>query len=157
MSRWRPSLPGRSRLRLFGIDVLVMAGIAAVIAFAVIALGLFNVSARLGHLPPLGWAFHTTYENSVETWSAMDGVPSEKHPMPDLSQDFLIQRGAGHFQTTCFACHASPGRKRSLFARSMLPQPPHITEAVKGWADEQLYGILKQGVTMADMPRRTSR
>ncbi|EYD72478.1 Class I triheme cytochrome c [Limimaricola hongkongensis DSM 17492] len=125
----------------------VLAGLGAVAGGATVAFGLYNVSARAGHLPPVRWALHTTYRNAVDLYS---GAPET--PAPDLRDPALIELGARHFETACAMCHAMPGRARSATVRGMNPPPPHITDAVGGWSPEELHWIVFEGVKMSGMP-----
>ena len=152
---WREHLPGlrrpsRDRRLTFEHDTLIWTGVAALAGGAVIAFGLYNVAARSGHWAVTGWALHTTYIQSVRLRSALDAVHAED--APDLADIALIQRGAGHFQGGCYPCHSAPGRAQDLVALSMVPQPPHVTDAIDGWNADQLNWILWNGVKMSGMP-----
>jgi cytochrome c553 len=123
-----------------------IAGLGAAGGAAVVFLGLYNVSARSGHLPGVSWVLHTTYRNAVELRApAPDSVP----PLDDTA---LVALGARHFDNACRFCHAAPGETRSAMALSMVPQPPHITEAVSDWAPRHLHWIVHEGVKMSGMP-----
>nr|WP_235047589.1 c-type cytochrome [Limimaricola cinnabarinus] len=50
-------------------------------------------------------------------------------------------------------CHAVPGRERTATMRGMNPEPPHITEAVGTWSQEELHWIVYEGVKMSGMPQ----
>lgn len=123
----------------------ILALVAVVAAAVVIAIGLFPVSARLGHLPGVGWLLHTTYQRSVDFWSA--GIDP-----PPLDDPALVQLGAAHFESGCRACHGAPGIPNGAVAAAMLPPPPHIRNAIKGWDDAELYWIVREGVKMSGMP-----
>ncbi|MGR3464223.1 c-type cytochrome [Limimaricola sp.] len=125
----------------------VLGGLGAVAGGATVAFGLYNVSARAGHLPPVYWALHTTYLNAVDLYS---GAPET--PAPDLGDPALVELGARHFETACAMCHAVPGRERSATVRGMNPVPPHITDAVRDWSSEELHWIVFEGVKMSGMP-----
>lgn len=132
-------------MRRFLRDAAILATVGAVAATAVVAFGLYNPSAALGHLPGVSWVLHTTYRNAVETWSG-------DYPKPDLTDLGLIQRGAGHYRSYCADCHSAPGRAPVFIARSMVPAPPHIDDAVAGWDANELFWIVKNGVKMTGMP-----
>ncbi len=123
-----------------------LAAIAAVGGGAVVTFGLYNVSARLGHLPFVAPVLHTTFINSVETWSMGTEVPE------GFMTPAMVDLGAGHFDTACRTCHAAPGEIRTATILSMVPQPPHITEAVDHWDPAELHWIVHQGVKMSGMP-----
>ncbi|WOI55268.1 c-type cytochrome [Palleronia sp. LCG004] len=123
-----------------------LAILGALAGGSVVLFGLYNVSARLGHLPFVTPILHTTFRNSVETWSMGTDVPE------DLGTADRVDLGAGHFDTACRTCHAAPGDIRSATVLSMVPQPPHIREAVGHWDAGELHWIVYQGVKMSGMP-----
>ena len=122
---------------------LALLGLAA--GGAVIGFGLYNVSARIGHVAPVYWALHTTYEQNVR-------LRAETEVPPGLDDPGLIRLGAGHFDSACRFCHASPGEDQSATAQAMNPAPPHITQAVAPWAPGHLHWIVDNGVKMSGMP-----
>ncbi|WP_226781662.1 c-type cytochrome [Oceaniglobus trochenteri] len=121
----------------------VLAGLAG---GAVVGLGLYNVSARVGHLQGVSWVLHTTFRNSVRLRAAR---PAE---MPDLSDPALIELGARHYDTACRSCHAAPGEAQSATMAAMVPAPPPIGQAVQGWKPYQLHWIVANGIKMSGMP-----
>lgn len=125
----------------------VLAGLGAVAGGATVAFGLYNVSARAGHLPPVYWALHTTFRQSVDLRA---GAPET--PAPYLTDPTLVELGARHFETACAMCHAVPGQERSATVRGMNPEPPHILEAVGDWSADELHWIVYEGVKMSGMP-----
>ncbi|ETX30392.1 c-type cytochrome [Roseivivax isoporae] len=112
---------------------------------SVVAFGLYNVSAKVGHLPGVSWVLHTTFRNSVD-------LRAHAEPPADLASDAMVRLGAGHFDSACTHCHARPGAERSATVRAMVPEPPHITEAVGDWDPAELHWIVHQGVKMSGMP-----
>jgi len=133
-------------MRSFLKATLIWAGIAAFGAVLVVGFGLYNVSARQGHMPGVSWVLHTAYKNAV--WLR---APSEEE-VPDLTSSSLIDLGQGHYENACAFCHAMPDQPRSHTALSMLPTPPHITEAVADWESQHMFWIVKNGVKMSGMP-----
>ncbi|MBC56543.1 MAG: cytochrome C [Confluentimicrobium sp.] len=132
------------RRTLLILAALAVAGLAA--AVSVVSLGLYNVSARAGHLPGVSWVLHTTFRNAVRL-----RAPAEDE-VPDLSDPALIALGAGHYATACAPCHAGPDDSRTATMRAMLPVPPPIREAVAGWQPSHLHWIVENGVKMTGMP-----
>ena len=118
---------------------------------AVVLVGLFDVSAKDGHWPGVPWVLHTTYQRSVELRSPPASA------VPPLDDEALVALGARHFDQACSQCHSAPGMRQDATVRSMLPEPPHVTEAVEGWDPENLFWILKEGVKMSGMPHWPSR
>ncbi|WP_111735588.1 c-type cytochrome [Roseovarius amoyensis] len=124
----------------------VLAVLGLVAGGAVVGLGLYNVSARVGHMPGVSWVMHTTFRNSVRLRA------SRPKDMPDLSDAALIELGARHYDTACRTCHAAPGEARSATMAAMEPAPPHIETAVQDWQAHHLHWIVANGVKMTGMP-----
>lgn len=127
-------------LTLAGVATLAIAG-----GVLVVGLGLYNVSARIGHLPGVSWILHTTFANSVEL-----RAPGEAQ-VPALT-DAMAAIGARHYDDGCRPCHAAPGVERTATMREMVPAPPHIVDAVDGWQPRHLFWIVANGVKMTGMP-----
>lgn len=130
----------------FLLHTAILVGIAAVGAALVVFLGLFDVSARKGHLPGVSWVLHTTFHNAVELRAPPAGA------VPDLSDPDLVALGARHYDGACRTCHAAPGETRTATIRAMLPAPPPIRQAVADWEPQHLFWIVKHGVKMSGMP-----
>lgn len=133
-------------MKRFLLHTAILGGIAALCATLVVSLGLFNVSARGGHLPGVSWVLHTTFRNAVE----LRAPPAEI--VPDLSDPDLVALGARHYDGACRVCHAAPQEERTATMRSMLPAPPPIRQAVSDWEPQHLFWIVKHGVKMSGMP-----
>lgn len=116
-------------------------------AVAVSGLGLYNVSAKVGHLPGVSWVLHKTYRNAVR----LRAPPSDTVP-DTIGDPDLIALGARHYEMACAFCHAAPGKSQSATATAMLPRPPHITDAVADWETPHLFWIVREGVKMSGMP-----
>ncbi|WP_424932755.1 c-type cytochrome [Amaricoccus macauensis] len=134
-------------MRCFLRTTAIWAGLAALAGAATVGFGLFNVSARIGHLPPVHWALHTTFEQNVRL-----RAPSEAEVPANLGDPGLAAIGAGHFDSACRFCHASPGEAQSATALSMNPAPPHVSDAAASWEPNQLHWIVDNGVKMSGMP-----
>ena len=81
--------------------LIVLALLGAVGAVTIVGLGLFNVSARAGHIPGVSWVLHTAYRQSVKLRAP------DAEQVPDLSDHDLVALGAGHFDSACSFCHVS--------------------------------------------------
>ncbi|MFN3208072.1 MAG: c-type cytochrome [Roseovarius sp.] len=136
---------------LDGKTILVLAGAAAVAggltAALVIGFGLFNVSARQGHLPGVTWAMHTTFENSVALRAPPDSDVPDNLDTPDM-----VALGAGHFKSACMGCHGAPGVPRSATVQQMLPEPPSLAFASDHWSAPEMHWIIHSGIKMSGMP-----
>lgn len=124
----------------------VLAGLGVAGGAAVVGFGLYDVSARSGHLPGVSWLLHTTFRNSVRLRAPSGDA------VPPLDDPDLVALGAGHYATACAPCHAAPGKARSATMRAMEPEPPPIAEAVAGWQPNELHWIIENGVKMSGMP-----
>lgn len=124
----------------------VLAILGALAGAAVVGLGLYNVSARVGHLPGVSWMLHTTFRNAVRLRA------TRPQDMPDLADPALIELGARHYDAACRTCHAAPGAQRTATMTAMLPVPPHIDNAVHNWQPRHLHWIVANGVKMSGMP-----
>ncbi|WP_245155761.1 c-type cytochrome [Paracoccus ravus] len=144
MSRLRRFL---ARLDGFTLRALLMALALAggVTAALVVGLGLFNVSARKGHLGLTEWVLHTTFRNSVALRAG--AVPPENLASPEM-----IALGTGHFEQACSMCHGRPGEAQNATIRAMDPVPPHISALAADWAAPELHWIIHQGAKMTGMP-----
>ncbi|SDE91997.1 c-type cytochrome [Limimaricola pyoseonensis] len=137
----------RQRTRTVIGTLAVLGALGALAGGATVAFGLYNVSARAGHLPPVYWALHTTFRQSVDL-----RADHPETPPPDLNDPALVELGARHFETACAMCHAVPGEDRSATVARMNPEPPHVEQAVGDWTPEELHWIVYEGVKMSGMP-----
>ncbi|QYX56888.1 c-type cytochrome [Roseovarius sp. SCSIO 43702] len=133
--------------RTAGVVLLTLAGFGALAGAAVVAFGLYNVSARKDHLPGVGWALHTTFENAV----ALRALAETEVP-EDLDTPGMVALGAGHYESACKACHGAPGVERSATVKRMLPVPPRLDRVGGDWSDAELHWIVHNGVKMSGMP-----
>lgn len=134
-------------MKRFLIHAAILAGFGAVGALAVVFLGLFNVSARDGHLPGVGPVLHETFENSVRL-----RAPDEGEVPHGLSHPDMIALGARHYDQACRICHSIPQGRQNGTVLSMLPHPPMIEQAVAEWEPRHLFWIVTNGVKMSGMP-----
>lgn len=133
--------------RSVGLTVAVLAVLAILAGAATVAFGLYNVSARLGHITGVGWLLHTTFRNSVDLYT------DETREVPDtLGHPGMIALGARHYEAACRTCHAAPGAMRTATARALLPAPPHLEDAVRHWTPREFHWIVHEGVKMSGMP-----
>lgn len=137
-------------MRCVLLTLAALAVLGLIGATAVVGLGLYNVSAAAGHWPGVSWVLNTTFRNSVRL-----RAPSEAE-VPRLT-DGMAAIGAGHYDTACVPCHAAPGQQRSWTVRSLVPEPPHIDEAVEPWEPQHLFWIALNGIKMSGMPHWPSK
>ncbi|HBB81792.1 MAG TPA: class I triheme cytochrome c [Sulfitobacter sp.] len=123
-----------------------VAATGAVVAVSVVAIGLYNVSAREGHMWGVTWLMHTTFKQSVKLRApGPDEVPD------DLGSPDRVKLGALHFKNACAFCHALPGQPQGAAAQAMEPTPPHVS-SITGWTPGEMFWIVNEGVKMTGMP-----
>lgn len=135
------------RLHWPSIAIAIAALTVAVLlaAVAVVGLGLYNVSARVGHLPGISWVLHSTFRHSV-------ALRADARPPATLNDPGMIALGAGHYEQACAMCHGRPGEGRTATGRAMVPVPPHIQQAAPRWSAAELHWLIREGVKMSGMP-----
>lgn len=138
-------------MRQILLTLAALAGLGLAAAVSIVGLGLYNVSVQVGHLPGVSWALHMTFRNGVR----LRAPPMEE--APDLSDPALIALGAGHYASACAPCHAAPGEPHTATMRAMLPEPPPIGEAIRGWQPNHLHWIVENGIKMSGMPAWPAR
>jgi cytochrome c553 len=125
---------------------LVAAGAFAVIVAGVVAVsGIYDVSAKVQHPPPVAWFIHYVMQRSV-------AAHAPKGPVPDLSDKGRIVRGAAHFMSGCAGCHGAPGEAPSPLARNMLAAPPPLYSAAHDFTPNELFWIVQNGIKLTAMP-----
>ncbi|MFH5803073.1 c-type cytochrome [Alienimonas sp. DA493] len=124
---------------------IVAAGLAMIGALVAVS-GVVSVRASSGHWAITRWFLSFSMARSVSTDSLDVTVPET------LDDPAMILRGAGHYQTGCYACHGNPTTPHPRVAAAMLPPPPYLPDVTAQWEPEELFTIVKHGVKMAGMP-----
>ena len=127
------------------LELLLLLVILGFLGFVVVVSGIIPVKASLGHLPLTRAFLSFAMRRSVETHAM--GVH-----VPDLEDQALVLRGAGHYDRGCQPCHGAPGEPASLITRALTPHPPYLPEAVTRWDPPELFEIVKHGIKMTGMP-----
>jgi cytochrome c553 len=130
--------------------VAIGLGLAALVAGAVVALGLVPLRASSGHWRITAWILDFAKRRSV----ALDAVGIDA---PALDNAFRIRRGAGAYEQICRPCHGAPGPEVRLVSSRMTPHPPDLTETVSRWAPEELSIIVRYGIKLTGMPAWAGR
>lgn len=136
-----------TRLKITWKRVLIVLVLLPVAAFLAAWSGLFNIASSTGHWRITSWILHFAMQSSVRTYALPVEAPD---PLPREG----LAAAAGHFETGCAVCHASPGTPRDAWVLEMLPHPPKLAPvlATDKWTDEQLFRIVKHGVRFTGMP-----
>lgn len=118
--------------------------ILSVIGLIVVYSGAYNVAASEDHTSFGRWAASTTMKNSIEARASGEPAPAFDRNM--------IAAGAGEYKAMCQQCHGGPGAERASWAKAMLPQPPHLTEAAAHWDANEIHWIVENGIKSSGMP-----
>ncbi len=131
----------------FGFKHLVGLLIGAVlIGGTVIWLGLYNVAANEKH-----WGVTNIFLELVRDRSII--ANAEDLPVPDLTDDQRIARGAPNYAAMCAQCHLAPGVESSELHEGLYPQPPNLNDAEHAAQNPQeSFWIIKNGLKMTGMP-----
>ncbi|MES1929106.1 hypothetical protein SADO_07617 [Salinisphaera dokdonensis CL-ES53] len=125
--------------------VAVSLVVVGVTAAGVIYSGAYNVAATSEHWPITRWALQTTVHRSVARQAADIDAPQ-------LGSEAQLLAGATNFDTMCSGCHAPPGGRQSVAARSMYPRPPELTHAAEEKSASEIFWVIKHGIKASGMP-----
>ncbi|MBC8037450.1 MAG: c-type cytochrome [Rhizobiales bacterium] len=131
--------------RVGAIWLAIFFSVLAIGAFLFAWSGLYSVAASRGHWPGFNLVLEFGMRSSVRTHAL--GIE-----IPNLEDQALIERGAGHFQGGCAPCHGAPGKAPSPIVRAMLPVPPDLGASVHTWKANELFWIVKHGLKYTGMP-----
>ena len=116
-----------------------------VLGMAIAWSGIINIGASTGHWAITDWFLHWSMRNTVRTYAAA----TVNQPATDATG---LVSAAGHYASTCAACHGAPGERPSPVMQSATPNAPDLSVTAKTWSDEQLFWIIKHGVKFTPMP-----
>lgn len=132
-------------LKITGKRALVAAAVLFVLGMAIAWSGIINIGASTGHWAITDWFLHWSMRNAVRTYAAA----TVNEPATDATG---LVSAAGHYASTCAACHGAPGERPSPVMQSATPNAPDLSVTAKTWSDEQLFWIIKHGVKFTPMP-----
>jgi cytochrome c553 len=121
--------------------------VGAVLGLFVLMLsGALNFAASSGHWDATDWLLDLAARQSVTLRSLNIEVPA-------LDDPAMIQRGAGHYELVCAACHGSPGRGPEEFVQHLTPRPPLLLEQMQHWRPPaRTFWTVKHGIKRTAMP-----
>ena len=108
----------------------------------------YNISARIPHLPGVGWVLNTYMTRAVKTWST--GVAPPR--WLDLGDPALVRLGAAHYEAGCAPCHGTPGRSPNPLTKGMQPAPPSMREALPKYDAAEFWWLVHNGLKYTAMP-----
>lgn len=122
----------------------LMAAILLIVALAWLWLGGFDPRASSpSRLAPM--ALDIALKQRMQAAAARLGPP----PAPNDRRTVL---GYRQYDAECAACHGAPDAPRALWAKSMNPQPPDLTETPTRLGPKALFWLICHGVKMTAMP-----
>ena len=137
---------GGSRLKQWWVIAMVLLALAGAIGSLIAVSGVVPVTASSGHFAVTEWLLQFAKQRSVATHTAGAAPPASDAP-------WLVEKGAGHFETGCRPCHGAPDLPHQpRIARSMLPPPPSLAARAPEWQPEELFYIIKHGIKFTGMP-----
>jgi mono/diheme cytochrome c family protein len=71
--------------------------------------------------------------------------------VPNLSEQKMIQQGAGNYKAMCVTCHLAPDMQETELSKGLYPQPPNLTQRVGLNAAEKFW-VIKHGIKTSGMP-----
>lgn len=143
MANWSLREP---RTHLFALTVLAAAALfIAIVAGAVIALGIYNIGADAPHSRPVYALIEAVRERSIKARARRIDAPG------DLDSPARIASGAGLYAEMCSGCHLAPGMAPSELSQGLYPQAPELARRYHG-DDAEAFWTVKHGVKMTAMP-----
>jgi cytochrome c553 len=130
------------RLRL-----ILVGAVGSILGLFVLLLsGVLNFAASSGHWDATDWVLDIAARQSVTLRSI--GIEAVA-----LDDPKMIQRGAGHYEMVCAACHGSPGQPPEEFAGHLTPRPPLLVEQMQHWRPPaRTFWTVKHGIKRTAMP-----
>lgn len=133
------------QLRTVGITLAVVAGAAAALVCAVVASGIYDVSANRQHFKAVYQLLDMGMRQSVRYHAR--GLQPPRSP-----DDAMRVRGAQCYRQHCVQCHGGPGVAQGPAGQAMQPLPGPLIDATQRWTAGQLYWLTRNGLKMTGMP-----
>ena len=130
--------------RWFRIGALLAAALGLG-GFLITASGIVPLAASSGHWAITYWVLEFAKRRSIATHTlGMDA--------PALDEQWLVLKGAGHYDTGCRPCHGAPDLEPPRIAAAMTPPPPELLERIEVYDAAELFYIVKHGIKFTGMP-----
>lgn len=128
------------------VTVLITLAALAVLGFAYILTGWYNIAANDPHYSATVWLLNLAMDRSVDYHADSIKAPAALQDSSDLHQ------GAHDYHHMCRGCHGAPGVKPSQVGKGLYPQPPDLAKDISDLSPEQIFWIVKNGIKMTGMP-----
>jgi mono/diheme cytochrome c family protein len=145
-----PSARTRLVLKTAVVTLLVAAGGAAALGFAVYRAGWYDIGSTAQHLQPVYRFLEQGMRHSVRHHA-------RDIPVPRLGEPAQVLRGAALYGEHCAQCHGGPGFAPAPHGMSMQPVPGPLVDASRHWQPRELYWITRHGIKMSGMPAWEAR
>lgn len=132
-------------MKRFLLHAAILAALGGVVAFAIAALGLYDISATDQHLRPTYHLLRLGMDRSV----ALRARNLQPPPMDDPRR---IARGADLFRDHCVQCHGGPGVAPEPFALALRPHATPLARSGLERSPQHLFWVVKHGIKMTGMP-----
>jgi cytochrome c553 len=108
--------------------------------------GLVPSSAEPKQATVLDWYFNLAAQQAI----TLRSLWTEEQPL-DVAG--MAERGAGHYEMVCAACHGSPVAKAEQIAENLSPAPPPLVERMAQWhPPARVFATVKHGIRRTAMP-----
>jgi mono/diheme cytochrome c family protein len=125
------------------ISTLALFVLLALLGYAYVASGIYNVGADVPHSPFTYHLLSMARSRSVQRHA-------ESLDVPKLDDPALILKGAGQYAAMCTGCHLAPGMSGSELRAGLYPQPPLLSkETVDA---REAFWVIKHGIKLTAMP-----
>jgi mono/diheme cytochrome c family protein len=118
---------------------------AALLPFAFVKSGLFDVGAASPHTKLTEWLTHETMIHSVRRHARAIEAP------PSFSRAQVLG-GFCTYESHCVACHGASAVPRDRWVSGLEPQPPYLLDSSQQFTSAQLFWIVSHGIKMTGMP-----
>jgi mono/diheme cytochrome c family protein len=108
--------------------------------------GYYNVAGSAPEPESIRWALGQIRDASIARHA-------RDQPQIALDDAANVQAGARAFsERGCVNCHGGPGADWAKFSEGLRPDPPDLKEIAHDRAPQQLFWVIKNGISMTGMP-----
>lgn len=124
--------------------IIILAAVAGFFGTLVMVTGIMPIGASTGHWGITSWILSFSMKRSISTYAKSVNDPPQ-------FEEWMMIKGAGHYEIGCRQCHGRPGIDNFLF-QQMTPPAPRLGKNIRKWNDKELFQIVKHGVKFTAMP-----